>query len=318
VATRARHLSDRAACFGVHPAAKIVPFAGPTMKTPLLATALAVMASFSLGARLAAEDKPAPAASAEVSAPSADGPEADLKTLVDRIKAKLKAGEQTEAALAPELKEFDTLLAKYHEQKTDIVAAIGVMKARLYLEVFNDEEKALALLKQVKADFSGTQVAANVAKVITALEAKAAAEAQLAVGREFPTFAEQDLDGKSLDLASFKGKIVLVDFWATWCGPCVRELPNVIAAYEKYHAKGFEIVGISLDQDKTKLTDFLKERKMTWAQYFDGQGWENKLSQKYGISSIPATFLLDKDGNIIAKDLRGPALDEKLSSLLGN
>ncbi len=288
------------------------------MKNSLFATALALMVSLTLGARLAAEDQAAPAAAAAPAQPAADSPEADLKALVDRVKAKLKAGEQTEEALAPELKEFDALLAKYHDRKTDAVAAIGVMKARLYLEVFDNEAKALALLKQVQADSAGTQVAASLAKVIATLEAKAAAEAQLALGKEFPTFAEQDLDGKPLDLAAFKGKIVLVDFWATWCGPCVHELPNVIAAYEKFHAKGFEIVGISLDKDKTKLTDFLKEKKMTWAQYFDGQGWENKLSRKYGITSIPATFLLDRDGKIIAKDLRGPALEQKLSSLLGN
>ena len=110
--------------------------------------------------------------------------------------------------------------------------------------------------------------------------------------------------------------MVLVDFWATWCGPCVDELPNVLAAYKKYHGQGFEIVGISLDEDQAKLTSFLKEQGMTWAQFFDGKGWENKLAVKYGVESIPATFLLDGEGTIIAKNLRGPALDAELARRL--
>ena len=96
----------------------------------------------------------------------------------------------------------------------------------------------------------------------------------------------------------------------------MAELPNVIAAYEKFHDKGFEVVGISLDKSRDALTTFIKENKMPWAQYFDGLGWNNKLSSQLGIHSIPATFLLDGDGKIIAKDLRGDALAEKLATLL--
>ena len=91
----------------------------------------------------------------------------------------------------------------------------------------------------------------------------------------------------------------------------------MIAAYQKYHRQGFEIVGISLDQDQAKLTAFLKEKGMTWAQYFDGKGWQNKLAAQYGIQSIPATFLLDGEGNIVAKNLRGGALDGELAKRLG-
>ena len=131
----------------------------------------------------------------------------------------------------------------------------------------------------------------------------------LNVGKKFPDFAEKDLAGNPLSLSAYKGKVVLVDFWATWCGPCVGELPNVLAAYKKYHGQGFEIVGISLDEDQAKLTSFLKEQGMTWAQFFDGKGWENKLAVKYGVESIPASFCSTGKGTIIAKNLRGPALD---------
>jgi thiol-disulfide isomerase/thioredoxin len=113
------------------------------------------------------------------------------------------------------------------------------------------------------------------------------------------------VDGREVDLAKMKGKVVLIDFWATWCGPCVAELPHVKEAYEKLHSKGFEIVGISFDQSKEKLTDFVKEEKMAWPQYFDGEGWKNKFGQEFGINSIPAMWLVDKKG--ILRDMNGRA-----------
>jgi thiol-disulfide isomerase/thioredoxin len=109
---------------------------------------------------------------------------------------------------------------------------------------------------------------------------------------------------------------VLLDFWATWCGPCRAELPNVLKTYAAHHKDGFEIIGISLDQDKEKLTAFTKEKDMTWPQYFDGKGWQNKLAAKYGINSIPATFLLDGQGTIIGEDLRGDSLEEAVTKAL--
>lgn len=114
-----------------------------------------------------------------------------------------------------------------------------------------------------------------------------------------------DVDGKKFDLATLKGKVILIDFWATWCGPCVAEVPKVLRTYEKLHAKGFEIVGISLDSDKAKLTRFTKEKGMTWPQYFDGQEWNNKISTRFGIDSIPAMWLVDKDGKLASIDARG-------------
>ena len=104
---------------------------------------------------------------------------------------------------------------------------------------------------------------------------------------------------------------------ATWCPPCVAELPNVVAAYQKYHDKGLEIIGVSLDKDEAKLKEFIAAKGMPWAQYFDGQGWGNKLARKYGINSIPATILIGRDGKIIARDLRGAELEAELERQFG-
>ncbi len=106
------------------------------------------------------------------------------------------------------------------------------------------------------------------------------------------------LDGRNVDMSKLKGKVVLVDFWATWCPPCRGEVPNVKKTYDKYHSQGFEILGISLDKDKDSLTQFVAENKMDWPQFFDGQYWQNKYAKQFGIESIPTMWLIDKKGKL--------------------
>jgi thiol-disulfide isomerase/thioredoxin len=118
-----------------------------------------------------------------------------------------------------------------------------------------------------------------------------------------------------VDLANLRGKVVLIDFWATWCGPCRVDMPNVIAAFEKYHDQGFEILGISLDKDKERLLSYMKEQNMTWPQFFDGQGWDNELSRRFGVNSIPAQWLVDKKGFLRSLNVRG-TLGEQVAKLL--
>ncbi len=123
------------------------------------------------------------------------------------------------------------------------------------------------------------------------------------------------LDGRDVNIAKLKGKVVLVDFWATWCGPCVGEIPNVKAAFSHLHDQGFEIVGISFDKEKDTLERFVTENKMAWPQFFDGEVWNNKFGKEYGINSIPTMWLVDKKGNL--RDLNGrDGLEEKVKKLL--
>ncbi len=253
---------------------------------------------------------PVPGAFAADEKPDA---KAQLDEVVGKVRSKLSQGKPSEELLAPELKQFDDILAQHQGEKTDEVAQVLFMKALLFQELLDNEKKAVELLQKLKTEFPETEAAKQAGRMISSIEKQAA----MAVGKPFPDFAEKDLEGEDLSLAKYKGKVVLVDFWATWCGPCVAELPHVLEAYKKYHDKGFEIVGISLDSDKQKLTSFIKQKEMPWKQYFDGKGWQNKLAQEYGINSIPATYLLDKDGKIIARNLRGEALKEEVAKALG-
>ena len=126
------------------------------------------------------------------------------------------------------------------------------------------------------------------------------------------------VDGRPVDLKNLRGKVVLIDFWATWCGPCIAELPNIKKIYAAYHDKGFEIVGISLDRDtdRQKLIDFTAKENMPWPQHYDGKYWRNEISTRYAIDSIPAMFLLDQDGIVVSTSARGPTLETEVKRLL--
>lgn len=156
----------------------------------------------------------------------------------------------------------------------------------------------------VKASYYGKSIGETVTRV-----------SATRLGSVAPSFAQEDPNGKPLGPESYRGKYVLLDFWASWCGPCRQENPNLVRTYEKFRDK-MVILGISLDNKKEPWLKAIQDDRLTWPQVSDLKGWANSVALQYGVKAIPANFLLDPDGRIIAKSLRGPQLEQRLSELL--
>lgn len=137
------------------------------------------------------------------------------------------------------------------------------------------------------------------------------------LGNVAPDFTLQAPDGKNVSLADFRGKYVLLDFWASWCGPCLREVPNVKKVYDKYHDKGFEILSVSLDDKKDNWTNAIEKYDLNWVHVSSLQGWDCPVAKLYNVSGVPAMLLIDKEGKIIATKLRGELLMEKVAEQFG-
>ena len=174
------------------------------------------------------------------------------------------------------------------------------------------KEKPLAEVKAAYERLSPRVKQSNLGKE---LKATIAAFSAIGVGRLAPDFTLCTPEGKPVSLSSLRGKCVLIDFWASWCGPCLREAPNVKKVYDKYHAKGFEVLSVSIDEDKAKWTDAIAKHHLDWLHVSSLKGWKCPVAQLYKVSGVPAMFLIDRDGKIVSTKARGEVLEQEVSKL---
>ncbi len=219
----------------------------------------------------------------------------------------------------------------FAEEKFDAAPALVAQAAELMKAAPGDQKTAMLVMQlsgALEQIPDGEEIAANALQTfgpilesspdpkIKELGASFAGKLRLLTLPGKPMEISGDLlDGKPFNQKSLAGKVVLVDFWATWCGPCVAEIPNMLEQYEKYHAKGFEVVGISLDEDKEKVDAFIAENKIPWPIIYAGKGWQDPTAQFYGISGIPQLILIGRDGKVITLNARGKKLGERLAEL---
>lgn len=212
-------------------------------------------------------------------------------------------------------KQYDSVVKKVNAEvgkfveakKSSYVSAFLLsVSAQVLADPITMEQRYNTLSDEVKSSEIGKSLASNIAYFKVG-----------AVGTDEIDFTQNDVEGKPVKLSSFKGKYVLLDFWASWCKPCRMENPNVVKVYNKFKDKNFTIVGVSLDQSKDAWVKAIQADRLTWNHVSDLQQWNNAAAQMYHIQSIPGNFLIDPNGKIVARDLRGEDLEKKLCELLG-
>lgn len=237
----------------------------------------------------------------------------DLRSGIDKLVADMKSGDenlikQAEAKYEEIDRKITEAVVNYILAHTDKQSAAK----NLYDFRYNiDEEQQNEIISKADSSFKSVPGINYMIDHLNVLK-------NVAVGQKFTDFEMPDAKGKMHKLSEYvgNGKVVLIDFWASWCPPCRAEMPNLVKAYKDYKGKGFDIVGISLDSKADAWAKGVKDLNITWTQLSDLKGWQNGGAALYGVNSIPHTVLVDKDGTIIAKNLHGQELEDKIKEVL--
>jgi thiol-disulfide isomerase/thioredoxin len=256
---------------------------------------------------------------AEARSPAATNTEVEdaVDNLIRRSMAKMQLSKPREAEFADIFTNYDALLAQ-NTKTNDARLKILIEKGKLYWTL-DDPINAYKVFKQVNAEYPDVVLDDNTADFLTMLKDQSERKRvrdTLTPGAPFPDFAEKDLHDKNLSISNYKGKVILVDFWATWCPPCVASMPGILKLYHRYHDQGFEVIAISLDLEKDALEKFVQQRKLPWPQHFDGNRFDGPLALKYGVNVAPTSYLLDRNGKIIKEITPADDLDMEVANAL--